>query len=422
MEFITRLSTLSSGPRHDTAIMGLLLAFYSVPIKVLCIGLFPYKSWPRWGTMGETKFYDWDHLAIPLVSSARPWATRPCGSLPSPLPAALWMSWRGPTITMIKGLFAMMDAAGPVPQPGHDQGAGADEPKDGRGGGVTTTSAPAAGSGGQTTGWWGQPRVGAPGQIIVIRKSLIGQMLDPVNKIKSQQVLVIENMAKQAAGILEAFRTRKLRINALFEEMRRPRGAGSGLNRRRRPRPGYEHLQDHVRGHDDKPDERSERGCRRHGGHAGGDRRRSDDQAKEQRLKAIFCSLTAEIRDKVKVAELETAQRRTTEQSTRKCKRREAPLEEEEETSSESDSKLSDCCIVVERHEDGCAAKSVSFGPSRTLEDFDAVFVISKPTTPISMVRCRLGGRPGHLRVLGKETGIPEPEDAQADGDFVNMV
>jgi hypothetical protein len=40
-------------------------------------------------------------------------------------------------------------------------------------------------------------------KIEVSRKSLIGQMMDPMNRNKSQQVLVIEHMVKSMADLVE---------------------------------------------------------------------------------------------------------------------------------------------------------------------------------------------------------------------------
>lgn len=52
-------------------------------------------------------------------------------------------------------------------------------------------------------------------KVEVNRKSLIGQMMDPMNKNKSQQVLVIEHMAKTVAELIEMYKTRDTRIAAL---------------------------------------------------------------------------------------------------------------------------------------------------------------------------------------------------------------
>ena len=55
-------------------------------------------------------------------------------------------------------------------------------------------------------------------KIEVTKKSLIGQMMDPMNRNKSQQVVVIENMVKSVADLVEIYKNRDVRIEALEKE------------------------------------------------------------------------------------------------------------------------------------------------------------------------------------------------------------
>jgi hypothetical protein len=56
-------------------------------------------------------------------------------------------------------------------------------------------------------------------KIEVTKKSLIGQMMDPMNRNKSQRVLVIENMVKSVADLVEMYKNRDVRIAALEKEV-----------------------------------------------------------------------------------------------------------------------------------------------------------------------------------------------------------
>ena len=69
----------------------------------------------------------------------------------------------------------------------------------------------------------GRGSFGGPFQpkIEVNKKSLIGQMMDPMNRNKSQQVLVIEHMVKSVADLVEMYKNRDVKINALEQEVRK---------------------------------------------------------------------------------------------------------------------------------------------------------------------------------------------------------
>ena len=79
-------------------------------------------------------------------------------------------------------------------------------------------------------------------------------------------------------------------------------------------------------------------------------KRRKRQSGKRAVLQGHFILSTAEIRDKVLAAELETASKKASQQRTKKRKRQETPSEDEEDTIElDSDSEMSDSsdCIVV---------------------------------------------------------------------------
>ncbi|KAI9858094.1 MAG: hypothetical protein M1813_007906 [Trichoglossum hirsutum] len=79
-------------------------------------------------------------------------------------------------------------------------------------------------------------------------------------------------------------------------------------------------------------------------------KRRRQRSGKRAVIKGHFVLTTAEIRDKVKAAELEALRKKACKGPSQKCKRQATPSEDEvestEESTEESDSSLSDCIIV----------------------------------------------------------------------------
>ena len=58
-------------------------------------------------------------------------------------------------------------------------------------------------------------------KIEVSKTSLLGQMMDPMNRNKSQQVLMIKHMVKSMADLVEMYKNREVRIKALKDEVMR---------------------------------------------------------------------------------------------------------------------------------------------------------------------------------------------------------
>ena len=127
------------------------------------------------------------------------------------------------TINAMSGLFAYMQTTGPATGiPSTDASAGAEGEEDtsamsgGATGGMATANPGANAQAGVSRG-----AIGAPfhSKIEVNKKSLIGQMMDPMNRNKSQQVLVIEHMVKSVADLVEMYKNREVKIRAIEDEI-----------------------------------------------------------------------------------------------------------------------------------------------------------------------------------------------------------
>jgi hypothetical protein len=127
------------------------------------------------------------------------------------------------TINAMSGLFAYMQTTGPsggIPSADANTNEEAEE---------DASAMPNVGAGGMAimnTGMGAQMGLsrGTTGgafhsKIEVSKKSLIGQMMDPMNRNKSQQVLVIEHMVKSVADLVEMYKNREVKIRAIEDEI-----------------------------------------------------------------------------------------------------------------------------------------------------------------------------------------------------------
>ena len=76
--------------------------------------------------------------------------------------------------------------------------------------------------------------------------------------------------------------------------------------------------------------------------------RKQRQSGKRAAIKSHFILTTAEIRNKVKAAELETLRKKASKAPPQKRKRQATPLEDEIESTEESDSSSSDCIMVTQ--------------------------------------------------------------------------